>query len=89
MIPPEVVWVTLAVFPISEIVLARRKMATAQDSSLQDQGTLTVLWVVIAMSIMGAIVVKALTPFVASIPQGTAAYLSILLTIVIGLDEKT
>jgi len=79
LIPRELVWCTLCLFPISEIILGMVKKANPGESSVHDQGTLRVLWVVIAASIAMA----ALARNVSSTRFPSSSELSDMLSIIL------
>jgi protein-S-isoprenylcysteine O-methyltransferase len=47
----RIVWAVTLLWPIAEILYARRHRAADRGASVQDRGTLGVLWIVIAASI--------------------------------------
>ena len=81
MIPRELVWGTLCLFPISEIVLGVLKRATAKKSSVHDQGTLRVLWVVISVSLVMASIVKNVSFTRIPVPIGLSDMFSVTLMV--------
>ena len=81
MIPRELVWGTLCLFPISEIVLGVLKRATSRESSVHDQGTLRVLWVVISVSLVVASMVKDVSLTRIPVSVGLSNMLSVTLMV--------
>ncbi|MGD0586137.1 MAG: isoprenylcysteine carboxylmethyltransferase family protein [Oryzomonas sp.] len=81
MIPRELVLGTLCLFPISEIVLGLLKRANSKESSVHDQGTLRVIWVVVSVSVVIASIVKNVPSTRLPIPVDLSNMLSITLTI--------
>lgn len=58
-----VAWIVVALFPVSEMTLALLRRARPGTASLQDQGSLRVLWLVITGSVLLAIILQ---PFAAT-----------------------
>ena len=81
MIPRELVMGILCLFPISEIVLGLLKRANSRESSVHDQGTLRVIWVVVSVSLVIASIVKNVSSTRLPIPVELSDMLSITLTI--------
>ncbi len=52
--------VVIVFFPIAEIALAMRKRATAATAQLQDQGSMRLLWVAIALGVGSAVATQSL-----------------------------
>jgi protein-S-isoprenylcysteine O-methyltransferase Ste14 len=81
LIPRELVWGTLCLFPISEIVLGVLKRATSKKSFVHDQGTLRVLWVVITVSLVMASIVTNVSFTRIPVPVGISDMLSVTLMV--------
>ena len=54
-----VAWILVALFPVSEVALAMLKRSTPTASSVQDRGSMGVLWSVISIVVVAAIILRS------------------------------
>jgi len=71
----------LCLFPVSEIVLGVLKRATSKEASVQDQGTLRTLWLVICVSLALASVVRDVSLTHIPVSAGLSDMLSVVLMV--------
>jgi protein-S-isoprenylcysteine O-methyltransferase len=69
----RIVWAVALLWPIAEIVYARRHRAADQGASVRDRGTLGLLWIVIATSIAAGSMLSGVAAGRLPIGETTAA----------------
>ena len=71
----------LLLFPVSEFIIGVSRRASKKDSSVQDQGSLRVILVVIAISIIAGVGLKNVSTTRLSLPTEVTDGLSVILTV--------
>ena len=58
MIPETVVWVAVALFPVSEIALSVFKRSKTAAGESQDKGSMRLIWIAVTLGVVAAIAVQ-------------------------------